>query len=129
MLVKREALVTYSCSQMYNLVNDVLSYPVFLPACTNAEIIFQSMENVEAKLDLKKGSVNFSLLTRNTFVKDREINMQLIEGPFEYLKGSWEFLPVGEIGCHIQLHIDFKINNSTESPQFFCQIWLNTYIN
>jgi len=112
MLIKREALVSYSCSQMYNLVNDVLSYPIFLPACINAEIISQNTENVDAKLTLRKGSTDFSLFTRNALVKDREINMQLIEGPFEYLKGAWEFSPIGGMGCHIQLHINFKINNS-----------------
>lgn len=112
MQIKREALVTYSCSQMYDLVNDILSYPVFLPACINAEIISQTKENVEAKLYLRKGAIAFSLATRNYLVKDREIDMQLIEGPFEHLKGVWEFSPIENKGCHIQLHMDFKQSNS-----------------
>lgn len=32
--ISRTALVPYSAEQMYQLVNDVQSYPQFLPGCT-----------------------------------------------------------------------------------------------
>ena len=36
--ISRTALVPYSAEQMYQLVNDVQSYPQFLPGCTGSRI-------------------------------------------------------------------------------------------
>lgn len=35
--ISRTALVPYSAEQMYQLVNDVQSYPQFLPGCTESD--------------------------------------------------------------------------------------------
>lgn len=37
--ISRTALVPYSAEQMYQLVNDVQSYPQFLPGCTGSRIL------------------------------------------------------------------------------------------
>ncbi len=37
--ISRSALVPYSAEQMYQLVNDVHSYPDFLPGCTGSRVL------------------------------------------------------------------------------------------
>jgi ribosome-associated toxin RatA of RatAB toxin-antitoxin module len=37
--ISRSALVPYSAEQMYELVNDVKSYPQFLPGCTGSRVL------------------------------------------------------------------------------------------
>ncbi|STR20927.1 oligoketide cyclase/lipid transport protein [Klebsiella oxytoca] len=36
--ISRTALVPFSAEQMYQLVNDVKSYPDFLPGCTGSRV-------------------------------------------------------------------------------------------
>lgn len=37
--ISRTALVPYSVEQMYQLVNDVQSYPQFIPGCTGSRVL------------------------------------------------------------------------------------------
>lgn len=37
--ISRTALVPFSAEQMYQLVNDVKSYPDFLPGCTGSRVL------------------------------------------------------------------------------------------
>lgn len=37
--ISRTALVPFSVEQMYQLVNDVKSYPDFLPGCTGSRVL------------------------------------------------------------------------------------------
>ena len=37
--LERSALVGYSAAQMYALVNDIESYPEFMPGCAGAKIL------------------------------------------------------------------------------------------
>lgn len=37
--ISRTALVPYSAEQMYQLVNDVQSYPEFIPGCTGSRVL------------------------------------------------------------------------------------------
>ncbi len=37
--ISRTALVPYSAEQMYQLVNDVQSYPQFLPGCVGSRVL------------------------------------------------------------------------------------------
>ena len=41
-------------------------------------------------------------------VPGESIEMRLIEGPFEKLRGEWKFLPLEETGCRIELVLDFE---------------------
>lgn len=63
--IKRSALVMYSAQQMFDLVNDVASYPQYMANCVGAEVLEQSDDAMIARLDLKKGGIRYSFTTRN----------------------------------------------------------------
>lgn len=111
-VVNRSALVPYSASQMYELVNNVNDYPSFLPWCAGAEILEVMEDGVKARIDISKGVLEKSFSTRNVCKQDREITMQLIEGPFSQLSGRWKFEPIGDEGCRISLHMKFDFSNA-----------------
>ena len=46
--VSRQALVSFSPAQMFALVDDVTSYPQFLPWCRSAQVIERSPQEVIA---------------------------------------------------------------------------------
>ena len=109
--VQRSALVMHSAQSMYDLVNDVASYPQFMDGCQDAEILEQSESQMVARLDLKKGGVKTSFMTRNRLQAPSVIEMNLEEGPFKNLKGVWSFKPLTPEACKVSLDLEFEFNN------------------
>lgn len=109
--VDRSALVPHSAEQMYELVNDVLTYPEFLPGCVGSRIISKSETHQKAAIDVAKMGIKKTFATSNTMVPGREINLELLEGPFKDLKGRWDFIPLADDACKVIFHLEFEFNN------------------
>ncbi|MFC4655732.1 MULTISPECIES: type II toxin-antitoxin system RatA family toxin [Rheinheimera] len=109
--IERSALVFYSAEQMYNLVNDVPSYPEFLPGCSKADVLSQSAQQMRACLEVKKAGISQQFTTCNTLVPNSEIRMQLESGPFKALSGGWSFVPLNEQACKVVLKLEFEFSN------------------
>lgn len=109
--VQRSALVMHSAQSMYDLVNDVASYPQFMDGCQATEVLEQSDSQMVARLDLKKGGVKTSFMTRNRLQAPSVIEMNLEEGPFKNLKGVWSFKPLTPEACKVSLDLEFEFNN------------------
>ena len=89
--IQRSALVMHSAPRMYQLVNDVASYPEFLDGCVGTQVLEKSELQMLARMDLKKAGIQLSLLTRNRLVDASKIIMTLEEGPFRDLNLRFEF--------------------------------------
>lgn len=109
--VERSALVTFSPAQMFALVNDVASYPQFLPWCAGARVEEISATERLAALSVAKGPVRMQFTTRNSLRPDSQILMQLEEGPFSRLQGQWNFDPVGERGSRVLFGVEFEFKS------------------
>ena len=101
--ISRSALVPFSAEQMYQLVNDVHSYPDFLPGCTGSRVLNATSNEMTAAVDVAKAGISKTFTTR--------INMQLVDGPFRKLMGGWQFTPLSEEACKVELHLDFEFTN------------------
>lgn len=109
--ISRTALVPYSASQMYQLVNDVKSYPEFLPGCTGSRVIDASANEMTAAVDVSKAGISKTFTTRNTLTDNQAILLQLVDGPFKKLMGAWKFTPLSEDACRIEFQLDFEFTN------------------
>ena len=109
--INRSALVNYSAQAMYELVNDVASYPQFMDGCYGAEIIEQTDQTMLAKLELRKAGVQVNLTTSNTLIPHSSIEMQLQDGPFNSLKGLWLFTPLSDDACKVSLDLQFEFSS------------------
>ena len=109
--ISKATVVPYTPEEMYVLVNDIESYPAFLPWCSAAKILTQQDESLTATLSLALGKIKQSFTTENTMQDGSRIEIQLIEGPFKHLSGYWKFNPEDEQSCHIQLHMNFEFKN------------------
>ncbi|MEM7765375.1 MAG: type II toxin-antitoxin system RatA family toxin [Pseudomonadota bacterium] len=109
--VRRSALVGFSATQMFDLVDDVAAYPEFLPWCSNAVEHERDESEVRATLELNKGGVSKQFTTRNVRARGESLEMQLLDGPFSHLHGVWQFEPMGEEGSKVSLNIDFEFSN------------------
>ncbi|MEC5318289.1 type II toxin-antitoxin system RatA family toxin [Brenneria populi subsp. brevivirga] len=110
--ISRSALVPFSAEQMYQLVNDVSSYPAFLPGCTGSRVISATSDEMTAAVDVSKAGIRKTFTTRNTLTNNQNINMQLVDGPFRQLSGDWHFTPLSNDACKVELHLDFEFTNA-----------------
>lgn len=116
--VHRSALVPYSAAKMFNLVNDVISYPKFLPGCTDAKILESDSSSMLASLLVSKAGVQQWFTTKNQLTQDNAIAMELQDGPFKKLHGGWTFSELAEDACKIELNLDFEFNSAFAQAAF-----------
>lgn len=110
--ISRSALVPFSAEQMYTLVNDVLSYPNFLPGCIGSRVLSATPEEMTAAVDVSKAGISKTFTTRNRLTSNQSISMQLVDGPFRQLSGGWRFTPLSTEACKVELHLDFEFKNA-----------------
>ncbi len=110
--IRRSALMSFSASQMYQLVNDIDAYQNFLPGCIGSRVIQSSDHEMIAAMDIEKAGIIKTITTRNTLLDNQSINMQLVHGPFHKLMGEWHFIPVSHKACQVDLELYFEFTNT-----------------
>jgi ribosome-associated toxin RatA of RatAB toxin-antitoxin module len=109
--VNRSALVNYSAQQMFDLVNDIESYPSYMDGCVGAKILSRDENWLEARLDLSKAGVQQSFVTCNQLDAPNSMSMTLVDGPFKRLQGCWRFLALGDNACKVSFELEFELQN------------------
>lgn len=106
----------YTAQQMYDLVADVPRYPEFLPWNSAARVrrTYPKGEATVMEADLVISFKVFrerfgSLVT--LWPAAKKIETEYLDGPFRYLKSSWEFREVDE-GCEVSFFVDFEFRNA-----------------
>lgn len=110
--VEKNMLVLHSAEQMFELVDRVEDYPQFLPWYSKTEIIERNGNELKARLFMDYMKVRQSFATHNRNIPGREIRMDLLEGPFKTLQGTWKFIPVGDDACKIEFKLQYDFSNS-----------------
>jgi ribosome-associated toxin RatA of RatAB toxin-antitoxin module len=110
--IKRSARVLQTPQQMFDLVNDVESYPKFLHWCRGARIDSKHGNTVEATLDIGVLGFHQSFRTRNTMQRPERIGIDLVSGPFRRLRGEWRFVGTAGGGTDVSLTLTFEVTLS-----------------
>src|SRR2546430_12749318 len=84
--VKRSALVGKPAAELFALINDIESYPQFLPWCTHARVQSRSQQEIVATLGIRRGALYGDITTRNTLAAEHSIRMQLVIMPLRCLR-------------------------------------------
>ncbi|SON50406.1 SRPBCC family protein [Vibrio tapetis] len=116
--VTRSALVPFSAEQMFHLVNDVDSYPSFLPGCSGSRVLETSESAMVASVDVSKAGISKTFTTSNQLEVGRKIFMQLVDGPFKHLQGGWEFTPLDDSACKVELKLEFEFTSKLVEMAF-----------
>lgn len=109
-------VLPYTAAQMYDLVADVASYPQFLPWCSAARIRSRTPEG-EVEVMLADLVISFKVFrekfgSRVTLKPvQNSIDTEYLDGPFKYLKSTWDFKDV-EGGCEVAFFVDFEFKNA-----------------
>jgi ribosome-associated toxin RatA of RatAB toxin-antitoxin module len=109
--VQRSALLPYSAAQMFQLVNDVNSYPEFVPWCVQCDVHNENENEKKATMNFAKRGISASVTTCNELETNKKITMRLQKGPFKHLVGTWDFHELDEHSCKVELDMQFSFSN------------------
>ncbi|NBN71426.1 type II toxin-antitoxin system RatA family toxin [Proteus sp. G2618] len=109
--ISRSALVPFSTEQMFKLVNDVLTYPDFLPGCVGSKLIKSTPEEMIASINVSKAGISKTFTTHNFLKTNERVDMHLVDGPFRKLTGGWVFTALDDNACKIEFQLDFEFTN------------------
>lgn len=109
--ISQNATVPFTARQLFDLVNHIEQYPEFLPGCSDTKILSKTAEEIQATIFFSKGILRKSFSTVNRLIPDSRIEMRLLQGPFRYLEGAWQFNPTQEGGCEIAFNLSFEFSN------------------
>lgn len=114
--VRRNALVPQTAAQMYAIVNDVESYPSYIPWCLAARVETRSDTALTGVVEIGRAGVRVSVRSVNEMEPDRRIVLHQVGGPLKSLTGEWNFLPLVkdgvERGCRVDLSVNFEFKNA-----------------
>jgi ribosome-associated toxin RatA of RatAB toxin-antitoxin module len=119
--VRRSALVAQPPERMFALINDIESYPQFLPWCTSAQVQSRTDREIIASVEVRRGALHSQFTTRNELEANRRIRIRLVSGPFKTLEGEWNFQPVASTdqpGCRVDLLLRFAFANRLTAMVF-----------
>jgi ribosome-associated toxin RatA of RatAB toxin-antitoxin module len=114
--VHKSVLIWYSAEEMFALVTDIARSPEFLPWCDHASVLESDERGMKAEIGLAFAGVRQTFVTRNVHVPGRQVDLQLVEGPFSKLDGHWRFTPVGDDGqraCKVELDLQYGFRSRT----------------
>lgn len=107
--LNKSVLVLHSAEKMFDLVDKVEDYPHFLPWYGRTEIISREGNELKARLYMDYMGVQQSFATHNHNRPPYEININLLEGPFKSLNGTWQFTPLGDDACQISFTLHYEL--------------------
>lgn len=110
--IQRSALLPYPAQALFDLVNDVASYPQFLPWCSAAEVLESNDHLMRATLKVGRAGISQQFTTRNALVPGESITMKLEQGPFSALHGVWQFQALSDKACKITLDLSFEYSGA-----------------
>ena len=109
--VRKSVIVNRPAAAMFALVDDVESYPRFLPWCSGAHVSERTEAVTVARLDIDYHGLTTSIRTRNAKEPPERMTLEFVEGPFERFKGEWRFVELGEEGCRVDFALDYAFSS------------------
>lgn len=113
--VLKSVLVTRSAPDMFDLVDDVASYPRFLPWCSHAAVLERTSALTRARIDVDYHGLTSHFTTLNRKDPPLRMDLEFVEGPFERFFGHWSFTPLGDAGCRVEFALEYSFSNAAMS--------------
>lgn len=107
----------HNAKELFDIVADVGKYPEFLPWVSNARIHDKKEGYFLADLIVNFKGLSQSYTSKvtthepNDTNSNYEINVDLVEGPFKYLKTHWIFRPINKKNTEIIFELDFQFRS------------------
>lgn len=110
--------VPYTAEQMFAVVADVETYPLFLPMCESLKITSRTQDGVTTHLVATMGigykSIRENFTTRVVLHPEampQRIEVAYLDGPFHHLDNRWTFTN-RERGSDVHFFIDYQFRSA-----------------
>ena len=107
--IARSAIVEHAAEQMFSLVDDIESYPRFLPWCRAAKVDERTAGSVLATLSVGMRGLKQTFSTRNDLHPPEAMDMRLLKGPFRHFAAAWRFRPLSAQACSVEFSLEYEI--------------------
>lgn len=107
--IARSAIVEHSAERMFALVDDIESYPRFLPWCRAAKVDERTAGRVEATLSVGMRGLKQTFSTRNELNPPEAMDMRLLKGPFRHFAAAWRFKPLSGTACSVEFSLEYEM--------------------
>ena len=108
--VNKSALVPYTPSEMFELVDRIDLYPKFLPWCGGTTILSARRGHKTARVDIDYHGVRASFTTQNDNTPPTLIVVKLKDGPFRTLHGEWRFRELRADACKVEFDLTYEFS-------------------
>ena len=109
--VEKSVLVSHPPARMFELVDRVEDYPVFLPWCGGTELKMRDAGRTIATIHIAYMGIRQSFTTENAKIYPNEMRIKLKDGPFSELEGDWTFIPLGDDACKIEFRLHYEFSS------------------
>jgi ribosome-associated toxin RatA of RatAB toxin-antitoxin module len=109
--IKKSEEINVSHELIFALINNVGDYHKFLPWCSDSKIISDTNNKMAAEIEISKNFVNWKFSTENTYSLNKRIDIKLIDGPFNHLKGYWKFKKLDNYNTTVELYLEYKFDS------------------
>lgn len=109
--VEKSVLVAHPPERMFELVDRIEDYPMFLPWCGGTELKQRDEDHTVATIHIAYMGIRQSFTTENRKVHPQTMRIKLKEGPFAELEGDWQFLPLGEDACKVEFRLHYVFSS------------------
>ena len=107
-VIHKSALVPYSATQMYDVINDIEAYPEYLPWCHSSQLISLIDNEQIGELEVARVGIRQKFTTCNHLYPNQKIEIRLQEGPFSKLEGAWTLTELRSDACKVELVLEFE---------------------
>jgi len=103
--------VEHTAAQLYALVEDIESYPGFLPWCLETQVLERNSSGTKARITVGMRGLRQAFTTRNENRAAEAIDMRLVEGPFRRFAAAWRFSPLSARACRIDFSLQYEFSS------------------
>ena len=107
--MQRSALVPYSAEQMFDLIERVEHYPLFLPWCIRTELLERTEAMVAATVEVGFRELHVRVTTRNEKLRPQWMAIRMQDGSFRHFFGEWKLAALGTLGCRIDFTLRYEL--------------------
>jgi ribosome-associated toxin RatA of RatAB toxin-antitoxin module len=112
MEVRRTALVQFSATTMFDLIEAAEHYPSFLPWCVGATVLQRDDSVVIADIHVNYRNVRFDFTTRNPKHRPDFMAITLERGPFRRFEGDWHLAELAPDACKVDFALRYDFDSS-----------------
>jgi coenzyme Q-binding protein COQ10 len=90
----------YTPEQLFSLVSDIESFPIFMPGCLDAHIVEKGERFLRVENVFGVGPMHSRFLSTAELDPPHRIDISSSDGPWQHFHMCWQFLPSGT-GCRV----------------------------